>query len=101
MQEISEKTLHDAYKPFDIVTDVNGNVGMIQEVVIHKLETDLYQALYAVKWLVGSQEKVAWYNHVELTKHCNIMVEIAKQMCNPFNTNSTNVVNSLFKAGME
>jgi len=84
MYEIKKKTLEDAYKPYDVVTDENGNVGFIQEVNVNNCQTEAkYQISYAVNWLVGDEDKHAWFHHEELTKHCNIFMEIAKCSTHP------------------
>ena len=83
---VSEKTLKNAYKPYDIVTDKNGNVGFIQEVDINDCQPETHQISYSVEWIVGQGEKTAWYNHEELTKHCNIFVKIAECSCDSNHT---------------
>lgn len=91
MYEISEKTLKEAYKPYDIVTDKNGNVGFIQETSINDCQPEPHQISYSVKWIVGKGEKSAWYGHSELTKHCNMFVKIAECSCHPFGNNGRKV----------
>lgn len=91
MYELSEKTLKEAYKPYDIVTDKNGNVGFIQETSVNDCQPEGHQITYSVEWIVGKGEKSAWYHHSELTKHCNMFVKIAECSCHPFGNNGTNV----------
>lgn len=96
MSEVTNKTLQWAYKPFDIVTDEKGNVGFIQEVSVNSCQdTPNSQISYAVSWLVGDNYKHAWFDHDELTKHCNLFVKIAEASCHPSGSNSYSV-QSLF-----
>jgi hypothetical protein len=98
MYEISETTLKMAYKPYDIVTDKNGNVGFIQETGINDFQPEPHQISYSVKWIVGEGEKTAWYSHSELKKHCNLFVKIAQCSCNSFGNNNSKV-ESLMSVG--
>jgi hypothetical protein len=50
--DVSEKTLRDAYKPYDIVTDKYGNVGFIKETQVADYKREPNQVSYSVKWLV-------------------------------------------------
>ena len=99
MYEISEETLKQAYKPYDIVTDKNGNVGFIKETNMNNCQPEPHQVSYSIEWMVGCGEKSAWYNQSELTKHCNIFVKIAKCSCHPFGTNG-HKVEKLMSAGI-
>lgn len=77
-----------AYKPFDVVTCADGSVGFIQEVSINGSQSHIkHQLSYAVHWFVGEETKYAWWDHEELSLHCNLFVEIAKTMCHPFGSN--------------
>lgn len=90
-----------AHKPFDIISNSKGDVGIISEVYINKCQPNiLHQINYSVIWLTGNEDKVAWYEHTEVIKHCNLMVKIAKEMYNPFSSNPESI-NDLFKAGIE
>lgn len=92
MKEVSDETLKLAYKPFDIVTDQLGNVGFIWEVNVNRCQPlPENQISYSVKWIVGNQSKVAWFDHNELKKHGNIQIKIAECMCHPFGNNSKHV----------
>lgn len=92
MNEVTEETLKKAYKPYDVVTDKNGNVGFIQEVGVNYCQVGFDdQISYAVNWLVGSPGYSAWFHHRELTKHTNIFIEIAKSSCHPSGRNSDSV----------
>ena len=72
MEFVTEETIRNTFKPYDIVTDKSGNVGFIQEVGIIDTQPDPYwQISYCVNWLVGNETKVAWFRHEELTKHCS------------------------------
>lgn len=97
---IKEETLKNAYKPYDIVSDENGNVGFIQEVSVNDGQShESCQIDYAVNWLVVDENyilKHAWYTHKELKKHCNLFTKIAKSSCNPMG-NSEDWVDRLFK----
>lgn len=79
MYKIEEETYKWAYKPLDIVSDKDGNVGMIREVSVNSCQEDPnWQISYAISWLTGSVNKVAWFDHKELTQHCNIMIKLAE-----------------------
>ena len=82
MYEITEETLKSAYKPYDVVTDDNCNVGFIVEVSINNGQPEPYQVSYSVEWMIGN-EKTAWWNHKDLERHCNIFVKIARASCHP------------------
>lgn len=93
------KDINKCYRPYDIISDKSGNVGFIQEVDINENQNEFkHQVSYCVIWLVGEGVKNAWYNHSELTKHCNLFVEIAKASCHPFGNNEFHV-NDLFNCG--
>ena len=96
MYEVTKETLKNSYKPFDVVSTKNGDVGFIDEVNINSDQSDpKYQIKYSVKWLVDSENKVAWWNHKELTLHCNLFIKIAECTCHSSSRNS-NKVQSLF-----
>lgn len=77
-QDDLQKKLIASYKPYDVVSDKNGNVGFIQEVSINQ-----DNATYVVSWMVGDIDKDAWFYEKELTLHCNIFVKIAEASCHP------------------
>jgi len=79
------------YKPFDVVTNENGDVGFIQEVSIIDGRMN-----YSVCWLVGNETKHAWFNHNELSKHCNLFIKMAQNQCHPMG-NSRSDVEMLFR----
>jgi len=83
MYEITEETIKKAHKPFDVVTDANGNVGYIDEVSFNESQPEPYQVSYSVEWLVSKETKCAWFEHKELTVHCNLLVKIAENACHP------------------
>lgn len=84
MNEVTKETLDWAYKPFDVVTNKNGDVGFIQEVNVNDCQSNPYhQISYTVNWLVGDEYKDAWFNHDELTVHCNLFIKIAESACHP------------------
>ncbi len=84
MYEITKETLVWAYKPFDVVTNKGGDVGFIQEVSVNDCQdSPEHQISYAVNWLVGNEYKHAWFDHEELTVHCNLFVKIAESSCHP------------------
>lgn len=99
MYEISKETLRNAYKPFDIVTCKDGSVGFIQEVSVNDGQPEGCQISYAVNWMVGTQNKHAWFNHEDLIKHCNLFVKIAESSCHPFGS-SGNSVKKLMNTGI-
>lgn len=78
----TDKAFEEAYKPYDVVTDKEGNVGFIQEVNINSCQESLRMQLsYAVNWLVGDNDKHAWFDHNELTSHTNLLLKIAESSC--------------------
>lgn len=92
MPEIEDSTLERVYKPYDIVSDIEGNVGFIQEVSINKCQEGFDdQVSYAVNWLKGRGVKHAWYRHEELDRHCNLFVKIAEVSCHPYGAGSQSV----------
>jgi hypothetical protein len=85
MYEITDKTLKNAHKPFDIVTNKNNDVGFIKEVSLNTCQPNpIHQVQYSVHWIIGSETKCAWFDHCELTYHANLFVEIAKVSCGSF-----------------
>ena len=74
------------FKPFDIVSTKNGDVGFIIEVSITQ-----EIAMYSIKWIVGKENKVAWWENKELDCHGNLFVAIAEVTCHPLGHNSKNV----------
>lgn len=98
MNEVTQETLIKAFKPYDIITDKNGNVGIITEVNVNECQEGFdNQISYSVEWLVGIGDKNAWYIHEELKSHCNMLIKIAEFSCHPFGCNKSKV-KSLFKA---
>ncbi len=96
MYAVTEDSMKKSYKPFDIVSDKDGNVGMIREVSVNSCQESFEsQISYAIAWLTGDMGKVAWFNHGELKRHCNIMLKIAEEMCHPMGGNARKV-ESLF-----
>ena len=88
MYIVKEETINSAYKPYDIVCNKKSSVGFISEVSINESQDEpSEQVSYAVRWLVGDEKRVAWWSGDELTRHCNLFVEIAKQSCHPLSSN--------------
>lgn len=98
MFKITEKTLKESLKPYDVVTDKYGNVGFIREVNVNSGQEEPHQISYSVEWMVGLGDKNAWFIDKELTRHCNIFIKIAECSCHPFG-NSARRVEELFKSG--
>lgn len=97
MFDVEQETLDWAHKPFDVVTNKDGDVGYIEEVNVNSSQkTPNEQISYSVRWLVGKETKSAWFDHHELIRHTNIFIEIAKSACHPFGNNELQV-ESLFK----
>lgn len=95
MNEVTKETLEWAYKPYDVVTDKNGCVGIVKEVSVNGCQPNpKHQISYAVTWIVGDNWKGAWFDHDELTLHCNLFVKIAQMSCGP--SGSQYRVQSLF-----
>lgn len=92
MSEITQETLNWAYKPFDIVTTKNGDVGFITEVSVNTGQEDpMWQIQYSIEWLVGDEDTTAWWDHNELKLHCNLFIKMAETMCHPMGNNSCRV----------
>lgn len=92
MSKATEETLKRAFKPFDIVTDGNGNIGLIREVNVNECQEGFDdQISYTVNWLIGDETKVAWFKHNELKSHSNILIKIAEMSCNPLGNNKYHV----------
>ena len=86
--KVTQETIDASHKPFDIVSDIKGNVGFIREVSCNECQPDARdQISYAVTWLTGDNNKTAWFYHNELTSHCNILIKIAESACHPFGNN--------------
>ncbi len=97
MYTISEKTMNEAYKPFDIVSIENGSVGYINEVSVNTCQDDpMEQLKYSITWLYGDNDKNAWWYGYELRYHCNLFIKIAEETCNT-NSNNDKYVKTLFK----
>jgi hypothetical protein len=97
MYEVTNETLIKAYKPYDVVTDNDGNVGFIQEVSVNSCQEGFKnQISYAINWLVSNNNKIAWFNHNELKVHCNMFIKIAESSCHPSGRNKE-WVTSLFE----
>jgi hypothetical protein len=96
--KIEKETLQKAYKPYDVVTDIDDNVGLIQEVNINTCQSGFdSQIEYSVCWLIRkTNPKCAWFDHEELTSHCNLFFKIAENSCHPMGNNS-DWVKKLFK----
>lgn len=92
MPEVSDETIRLAYKPFDVVSDEKGNVGFIQEVSVNHCQPDpknqIQYCVHWMRWIIGTNIKSAWFDHGELTRHCNLFAEIAKCVCHPHGGNS-------------
>ena len=95
MYNIEPETFRSAYKPFDVVTDENGNVGFIQEVDCNYGQMTGHPFSYAVAWIVGDCMKHAWFKHGELKSHCNLLIKIAECACHPM-THNDRFVKTLF-----
>lgn len=92
MSIATEETLKKAFKPYDIVTDKDGNVGFISEVNVNECQDGFDdQISYSVNWMIGKGYKSAWYQHSELTSHCNMLIKIAEQSCHPSGNNKYSV----------
>ena len=96
MYKVTKETLKKAYKPYDVVTNENGDVGIIQEVSVNSCQESFdWQISYAVNWIIGNESKHAWFHHKELIRHSNIFEEIAKMSCHA-SGNSENSIEDLF-----
>ena len=87
MYKITNKTIRSSYKPFDIVTNKNNDVGIITEVSCNPCQPEDAQISYSVRWIVGEEAKSAWFDQEELTFHCNLFVVIAEETCHPMGGN--------------
>jgi hypothetical protein len=98
MNKVLNETLEKAYRPYDIVSDNKGNVGFIKEVNVNDCQPEAENQInYAVEWLTGDNKKVAWFEHNELIKHCNLFVKIAEASCHPMGHSERWVEKALFK----
>jgi len=89
MNEITKDTLTKAYKPYDVISDIKGNVGFIQEVSVNDSQDGFDdQISYSIKWIAGYGDRSAWYGHNELKFHCNIFISIAECSCHPMGRNA-------------
>lgn len=96
MYEVKQETLINAYKPFDVVTNEEGDVGFVSEVSVNDCQDHpKHQISYHITWLVGRSYN-AWWDHEKLTLHSNLMIKIAECMCHPMGHNSKHV-ETLFK----
>lgn len=87
--KVSAQTLIDSYKPFDIVEDAEGNVGFISEVNVNDCQPEGHQISYSVTWLkLNGSPYNAWWDHSDLTRHCNLFVKIAESTCHPAGSNA-------------
>ena len=94
MHKVSKETLKNCFRPYDVVTDKDGTVGFIREVSINECQPEnSTQIQYAVNWLVGDNNKTAWFDHSELKSHCNLFVKIAESSCHPMGHNKKWVKN--------
>ena len=87
MYTIDQETLENAHKPYDVVSDKDGNVGFIQEVSVNECQPKGGQISYAVNWLTGDNRKHAWFDHSELKYHTNLFIKIAESSCHPMGRN--------------
>jgi len=77
--EIEKETLEKAYKPMDIVSVESGAVGFIKTVNVNRCQPNPDgQISYAITWLTTGEHVVAWWDHDDLTLHCNMLVKIAE-----------------------
>lgn len=76
--DVSEETLKNCYKPYSVVTDKYGNVGIITYTDINTCQPYPHQVSYSVVWLVGKGDRNAWYRHSELCYHTNLFLAIAE-----------------------
>tara|TARA_R110002096_G_scaffold181526_1_gene359232 strand:- start:1 stop:315 length:315 start_codon:yes stop_codon:yes gene_type:complete len=91
MYKIKKSTLQQAYKPYDVVSTKDGQVGFIKEVNVNDCQPKVYdQISYSITWLVGTNYN-AWWKHEDLLWHSNIFIEIAKASTHPFGRNESNV----------
>ena len=103
MYDVKKETLQKAHKPFDIVTDKDGNVGYIQEVSVNTSQPAAENQIdYAVNWLIGVSCPIgelihAWFDHDDLISHANLLIEIAKCACHEMDSNDE-FVQKLFSA---
>lgn len=92
--KVTDETIKASLRPFDIVVDKIGNVGIIQEVSVNHCQPEAkHQISYSVEWIVGGKNvKNAWYHPGELTfSGCNMLIKIAEMACHPFGNNEESV----------
>ncbi len=89
----SKKSLKESFKPFDIISDKKGSLGLIQEVSVNQCQPEPYQISYSIRWFYGPQTKFAWFQKEDLVKHGNLFIIIAEMTCHPFGGNKSKVKN--------
>lgn len=93
MYKITQKTMAEAFRPFDIVRSVKKPecIGMIAEVDLNNCQSDpIHQVSYRIQWFVGNLHN-AWFDNNELEYVDNVMETIAKTMCHPLGSSSKHV----------
>lgn len=79
--EIKNSVFKSALKPFDVVTNPEGDVGFIREVGVNEDQWLVKEQIkYAVHWIVGNETMGAWWYRKDLTFHCNFFIEIARSL---------------------
>lgn len=81
MDKVSDNVVKAAYKPYDVVSDARGNIGLIQDVSFCKSLPAGSRVAYSVHWVVGQGDRHAWYSEGELKKHTNLFIEMSKMAC--------------------
>lgn len=93
---ISEETLRQVHRPFDIVEHAkNHSIGLVCETILRESETSVkYQSQYSVHWIVGSETTHAWFNQEELINHGSIALHLA---LSAQNCSSSTTIRQLFE----
>ena len=81
MNKILKTTLENAFKPFDIVRTVGGEIAFINTVSLNSCQKHpSAQVSYSLTFITENltQEKIAWYDNDELELVGNIFIKIAE-----------------------
>jgi len=79
--KITQETLENTLKPFDIVRTKSGEIAFITEVNLNTCQSSpVHQVSYSVKFITENipRDRSAWYENDELELLGNIFIKIAE-----------------------
>lgn len=86
------KAISVCYKPFDIVKDKNGNLGMILDSSINNGQDILkHQISYSVDWFDCNNHR-SWWDHQDLTYVNNIFLMMALNNTNNYKEDTIKIL---------